>query len=342
MREARYQPSATKLFDGRVLVVAGRGVDANFLSSAEIFDPENNTWSSAGSLATARYYHRATLLADGRVVVTGGINRGGVQKSVEIYDPKMNAWSTLPSMTNSRHEHIALEDSQGLLVVAGGVNPSTPQMSHSEFYSFALGRWQVGADLPLRVANPGISGVTVDGRQYFVGGYGDDGYATNQVLTFTRSSSHALSWQVGPTTIEPRHYASVDVLSSGRIIVAGGILGDSLAMSSTEILDTINGKWKPGPTLVEASWDHRSIALPDGGMIILGGVTKGLAVTSRVEMLELKATKFQLIAPLNQARYGAYAVRLDDGRVLVGGGSGAYNAQDKWLSSVEISCNKVN
>jgi N-acetylneuraminic acid mutarotase len=74
----RQDHCATLLASGQVLVAGGAnsngGGGAGALSSAELYNPASNTWSSTGSLAAASDYPMAALLAGGSVLVAGGLN----------------------------------------------------------------------------------------------------------------------------------------------------------------------------------------------------------------------------------------------------------------------------
>ena len=73
---ARGRHTTTLLPSGKVLVVGGNdesgGLFTGYLSSAELYDPATGSWSSTGSLHTARGDHTATLLPNGKVLVAGG------------------------------------------------------------------------------------------------------------------------------------------------------------------------------------------------------------------------------------------------------------------------------
>ena len=55
------------------------------MSSADLYDPATGSWSSTGSLGTARLDHTATLLPNGKVLIAGG-NTNGFIPSTELYD----------------------------------------------------------------------------------------------------------------------------------------------------------------------------------------------------------------------------------------------------------------
>jgi N-acetylneuraminic acid mutarotase len=95
MATARQEHTATLLVNGKVLVEGGQDLDLvnspNIdvaLSSAELYDPVSNTWSSAGSMANARIGQTATLLDNGKVLVAGGFGQANYAlASAELYDP---------------------------------------------------------------------------------------------------------------------------------------------------------------------------------------------------------------------------------------------------------------
>ena len=69
LHTARYLHTATRLLDGRVLVVGGRGIDGTVeLDSVELYDPKTNRWQVGPKLEGGRSGHTATLLTDGRVL----------------------------------------------------------------------------------------------------------------------------------------------------------------------------------------------------------------------------------------------------------------------------------
>ncbi|HYG66749.1 MAG TPA: kelch repeat-containing protein [Anaeromyxobacteraceae bacterium] len=129
---ARQDHTATRLPDGRVLVLGGRaatcrtgGVCGAAIASAEIWDPETGTFEPLGALATPRYGHTATLLPDGRLLVAGGwfTSGNGVSEEVgtyELFDPATGAAELAGDMRFARALHTATLLHDGRVLVAGG------------------------------------------------------------------------------------------------------------------------------------------------------------------------------------------------------------------------------
>src|SRR5262245_57879153 len=84
MRTRRVFHTATLLNNVQVLIAGGEGI-----SSAELYDPRNSSFSATGRMTTARARHSATLLPDGKVLIAGGARAVGQQRlaSAEIYNP---------------------------------------------------------------------------------------------------------------------------------------------------------------------------------------------------------------------------------------------------------------
>lgn len=119
--------TTTLLADGRVLVTGGIDYSAKgtpIFASAELFDPDKETWSATGSMATARFKHAAVRLGSGEVLVVGGTSTEPSDNrplaSTEIYNPKTGSWRTVGSLGTGRELVKAALLSDGRVLAAGG------------------------------------------------------------------------------------------------------------------------------------------------------------------------------------------------------------------------------
>ena len=92
MAQPRVEMDATILPSGNVLVFGGSANDEDASTAslrAELYDPNTNTFSSAGSNTIARLYHNvALLMPDATVVIAGGNPAQGVYEDrIERYEP---------------------------------------------------------------------------------------------------------------------------------------------------------------------------------------------------------------------------------------------------------------
>ncbi len=131
--------AAAPLPGGRVLLAGG--TDGTPLSSALVFDPAANSFSSAGigAMGTPRQAPAAAPLPDGRVLVSGGVyieGPGGYQASAEVFDPATNSFSSagIGAMSTARTGAVAAPLPDGRVLVAGGYDGST-RFSSAEIFA---------------------------------------------------------------------------------------------------------------------------------------------------------------------------------------------------------------
>jgi hypothetical protein len=125
--------------NGKVLVVGGSGTSGD-LTNAELYDPASGTWTTTGSLNTARYEHTATLLPNGEVLVVGGYNNGPLNSS-ELFNPASGSWTATGSLATAHTRHTATLLSNGKVLVAGGRDSSNNPSASAELYDPASGTW---------------------------------------------------------------------------------------------------------------------------------------------------------------------------------------------------------
>ncbi len=338
---ARYHHTATRLRDGRVLVVGGEDIAHTPFADAEVFDPSFETWSPVAPLPSPRTNHTATLLADGRVLVTGGgltedigLPSGvGVLKSAVVFDPDAGTWTPVADMAEARAGHAALLLPDGRVAVVGGATDqigSQCNMIHpnctigktlatAEVFDPASGAWSAAGSM----SHPRIAfsvSALADRRVLVIGG-ADDTTSLTSTEIFDPTS---LAFTETGALAGDRLYLGATTLGSGKVVAVGGKKADVAPLATTEIYDPAAGAWSPGPKLDEVRTASAVLTLTSGHAISIGGFDQFKSVSLKEVVLYDEAVgAWTPIGSLVYARTEPTATLLSDGRVLVVGGTEA-------------------
>jgi hypothetical protein len=143
MSVLRALATATRLQSGQVLVTGGdKGWQSGggtpnkqqVLSSAEIYDPQSNTWQSAGNMSVPRAVHLAALLPNGNVMVVGGWSNGYESGlvSTDEYTPGVGWRTGAKPAPHAQSRLVTLSD--GRLLVIGGVDANNHATAETDLY----------------------------------------------------------------------------------------------------------------------------------------------------------------------------------------------------------------
>lgn len=168
MTAARYNPTATLLANGKVLLAGGFD-GFSILSSAELYDPAAGTFSATSSMAFTVFNGTATRLPDGKILFAGGIDASFIPVPVaQLYDPVAGTFSFTNSMITARHSHFATDSrstllSNGSVLVAGGIGSVDLSIASAELYTPAIDNPPVWSAASMVNTNPsGLEGATLN------------------------------------------------------------------------------------------------------------------------------------------------------------------------------------
>uniref|UniRef100_A0AAU2JY91 DUF6603 domain-containing protein n=1 Tax=Streptomyces sp. NBC_00049 TaxID=2903617 RepID=A0AAU2JY91_9ACTN len=140
LRTPRAGHQATVLADGRILVTGGDptllpeggAVSGRSLASAELYDPQADTWKQAADMPAGRGGHRAFLLRTGEVLVvggTGGPSFAAAHRSALRYAPASDRWTTTGALAAGRADFAGVGLADGRVLAVGGLvarGPAAP------------------------------------------------------------------------------------------------------------------------------------------------------------------------------------------------------------------------
>jgi hypothetical protein len=228
---ARFRHTATLLPSGKVLVAGGCTASDCSTDTAvsELYDPTSNTWSTTGSLNTARSYQTAVLLKTGMVLAIGG--SGGIT-SCELYDPSKGTWSYAASTHSARYLNTTTLLTDGKVLVTGGANGRFP-VSSAELYDPTANTWTLTGNMTIgRYAH--TASLLTDGTVLVAGGMGKSitcgkdctGYIpTNKADAYNEGTG---KFTATTNLSQALAYHSMTLLTTGRALEDGGIATTSV------------------------------------------------------------------------------------------------------------------
>jgi hypothetical protein len=304
----------TKLADGRVLILGGCDAQGVCHASGEIYDHDTGQLTPIAPMTAVRAGHAATLLDDGRVLVTGGLADfqnaltelaaalDTAQDTAEIYDPATDSWQPVPgAMASPRSGHGQVRWHDGriliLLGIQGGYSDGFGQTasftSTSEWFeplseTFSAAPTTIGSAFFGTSFLPSGELVAAGGLEFlFVPSGGSQ--ATSRLRTFDGTS-----WTANAMSTGAAAYPVQATLPDGRILVAGGFVGDLAFLGATSValatdlqdcvFDFLTfsfacgsavapiGVQAGGPSAASPRGGHAMVELFDGTFLVVGGM----------------------------------------------------------------------
>lgn len=315
----RSRHTATRLRDGRVLIVGGDQLPADDealpTATTEVWDPVAGALVAGPPLSHARAEHTATLLPDGRVLVAGGTegpDRYDALKVAELFDPATETWTLVEDdMVSKRTRHAATALHDGRVLIWGG-------------------RSAVLSELPAEVFDPATQ--TFDALSWDAQAPSEPGSVplpSGKLLTRVNAKTFDPYLRTEPIFgASPSAQSPMVMLPFGRVFstdLGGGAVAET--RESDELFTLSNFGGYDGVEGVAPRGDHTATLLRSGRVLLAGGHHSDLynaQITlpqAQVQEVDPVTDSIVNVGPMGRLRFHHSATLLADGRVLIVGGA---------------------
>lgn len=223
MPRRRSHFAAVRLGDGRVLVAGGLSHADEDLASAEVYDPERDTWAEVGPLNTARHFHRMVALPSGGALAVCGAASRYVLGGFEHWDGMTGKWSEAGRIEPGRFSHEVTLLADGRALVTGGEEEFPDEPFADTGVTALAWAWNAtGRDAHVASMNQPRQGHRAarlpDGRVFVVGGVNPAGEGLSSAEVYDPVQN---TWTEVASMELSRFHHTATALPDGRVLVVG-------------------------------------------------------------------------------------------------------------------------
>jgi Domain of unknown function (DUF1929)/IPT/TIG domain len=290
MSEARVEMDAVLLPTGKVLALAGSSTDEDASTAslnADLYDPDTNSFSSAGANAYPRMYHTVSLLMPDATVWLAGSN-----PSTGVYEQHMEIYKPAYLFTRDANNNVVLATRPTIASAPGNINwkaqfaVSTPDAANistavlmrlgSSTHAFDMDARLVGMSFTaesgtLTVTAPPNSNIAPPGYYmlFLINNKGVPSVASFVLLNSSGSAPAPTVTSVSPNSGSTAGGTGVTItgtnFASGATVSFGGTAATNVAVaSSTSITAKTPGQTAGAVTVVVTNSDGQNGTLNNG------------------------------------------------------------------------------
>jgi hypothetical protein len=253
------------------MVIGGINDEDVAFSSTKLFNSTARTWSDGPLLDIARGQPLAATLEDGRVFVTSvvGSDETSSRMTSEIYDPATQKWSGAAALDGPYLDELLPLTDGRILGIGSGFEIS----QWLEIYDPARNVWTPIETPPAAHSRPQFVALP-RGHILAAGGLAETetgGGPTDMAETYDPATNR---WTAVGSLKTARAGAATATLADGRVIFAGGEVGDDFsgrALAVVEVFHRDTGSWTAMADLLQPRYGAEALVLADGSVLLLGG-----------------------------------------------------------------------
>ena len=174
--------------------------------------------------------------------------------------------------------------------------------------------------------SPGV--LLADGKVLIAGGTTYETYPGGTVPDFQSTSTAELfdpasnTWSATGSMNTPRRSFFMVRLTSGKVLVGGGIRDQSTSLNSAEIYDPATGTFSSVPDMPGSNREGTNAILLSNGKVLVAGGSAGSSPFKSAIIFDSTTNSWSSVSSQMQTEHylNAAIVALNDGRVLIAGG----------------------